>query len=133
MREDTFDPELTLSMTISRTLLSWLTPISDSISLVVALLTAETLSRTGEASIIFDFKLDLWLGLRTFTCDWQKYRVNNRGEKTHEDKMYLRVPRCYNVRCIHQKQRLRLHHYMSSQLNSIPVIKVTFCSSVLEE
>lgn len=46
MREDTFDPELTLSMTISRTLLSWLTPISDSISLVVALLTAETLSRT---------------------------------------------------------------------------------------
>lgn len=63
-REDTFDAWLTLSMTISRTLLSWLTAISDSMSLVVALFTAETL---GEASIIFDFKLDLWLGLRTFT------------------------------------------------------------------
>ena len=90
MREDTFDPELTLSMTISRTLLSWLTPISDSISLVVALLTAETLSRTGEASIIFDFKLDLWLGLRTFTCDWQNTELTTELKKnTNHDKMYV--------------------------------------------
>ena len=37
--------------------------------------------------------------------------------------MYLAVLHCCNVRCIHQKQPLCLLHCMSSQLNSIPVIK----------
>lgn len=62
-QEDTFDPGLTLSMTISRTLPSWLTSTSDSMSLVVALLTAERLPGKG-ASRVFVCNVDLWLGLR---------------------------------------------------------------------
>ena len=59
---NTFDPALALSMTISRTLLSWLTSTSDSMSLVVALLTAERLTGKG-ASRFFGWSVDLWLGL----------------------------------------------------------------------